>query len=40
MILDMAEARSLDRSRRIIGQDIGVTYRQIYEEIEREGLQK
>lgn len=40
VILDMAEARSLDRSRRIIGQDIGVTYRQIYEEIEREGLQK
>lgn len=38
VILDMAEARSLDRSRRIIGQDIGVTYRQIYEEIEREGL--
>lgn len=37
VILDMAEARSLDRSRRIIGQDIGVTYRQIYEEIERKG---
>ena len=39
MILDVAEARSLERSRRIIGQDMGVTYRRIYEEIEREGLQ-
>ena len=38
VILDVAEARSLDRSRRNIGQDIGVTYRRIYEEIEQEGL--
>lgn len=39
-ILYVAEARSLERSRRNIGKDIGVTYRRIYEEIEREGLQK
>ena len=38
VILDVAEARSLERSRRHIGQDIGVTYRRIYEEIEQEGL--
>lgn len=38
VILDLAEAKSLERSRKNIGQDIGVTYRQIYEEIEREGL--
>ena len=38
MILDVAEARSLERSRRNIGQDMGVTYRRIYEEIEQEGL--
>ena len=38
VILDMAEAKSLERSRKNIGQDIGVTYRQIYEETEREGL--
>ena len=40
VILYVAEARSLERSRRNIGKDIGVTYRRIYEEIEREGLQK
>lgn len=38
VILDVAEARSLERSRRNIGQDMGVTYRRIYEEIEQEGL--
>lgn len=38
VILYVAEARSLERSRRNIGQDMGVTYRRIYEEIEQEGL--
>ena len=38
VILDLAEAKSLERSRKTIGQDAGLTYRQIYEEMEQEGM--
>ena len=38
VILDLAEAKSLERSRKTIGQDAGLTYRQIYEEMEQEGI--
>ncbi|MGN8886115.1 energy-coupling factor transporter transmembrane component T [Blautia sp. HCP28S3_G10] len=38
VILDVAETKSLERSRKNVGQDIGLTYRQIYEEMEEEGI--
>lgn len=38
VILDLAEAKSLERSRKTIGKDAGLTYRQIYEEMEQEGM--
>lgn len=37
VILEFYESRRLKQSRKQIGTDIGMTYRQIYEELEQEG---
>lgn len=40
LLLGIWEKCAMERSRVQIGQDIGITYRQIYEEIEREGTEE